>query len=35
MSVKQTGRLPNLTDEQEEEIKFVLQNGPEEYGYSN
>lgn len=35
MAVKQTGRPSKLSDEQKEEIKFVLQNDPAEYGYSN
>lgn len=33
MAVKQTGRPPRLNKEQKEEIKFVLQEDPENYGY--
>ena len=35
MAVKQTGRPPKLDDEQKEKIKFVLQEDPSKYGYSN
>lgn len=35
MAVKQTGRPSKLSDAQKEEIKFVLQKDPTEYGYSN
>lgn len=34
-AVKQPGRPPRLSDEQKEEIKFVLQEDPEKYEYCN
>lgn len=35
MAVKQTGRPSKLSDQQKEEIKFVIQNDPSDYGYTN
>ena len=35
MAVKQTGRPPKLSDQQKEEIRFVLREDPFEHGYSN